>query len=73
MNIPEGYKLVPIIATHEMHEAGVQAIADSTCSFVDEVYDAMLAAAPTPPDHFRDLKDMVGYETTSAGQCSCSI
>ncbi len=66
MNIPEGWKLVPIRATDEMHDAGVQAIADSTSGFVDEVYDAMLAAAPTPPDHFRDFADMVGYDTTPA-------
>lgn len=51
MNVPEGFKLVPVELTEDMHAAAVRTI--SRCSgnadFPPRVYTAMLAAAPTPP------------------------
>lgn len=39
-------KSVPVVATEEMHEAGLKAIDESTSAFVDEVWEAMVKAAP---------------------------
>ena len=49
-SIPEGWKLVPIEPTYEMLEAGEGALVpthtDTPVSVPDDVYRAMLAAAP---------------------------
>lgn len=52
MNIPEGWKLVPIEPTEEMINEGVSAFGG--------VYRAMIEAAPTPPDQSYD-KVMADY------------
>lgn len=48
MNIPKGYKLVPVEPTCEMLHAAVKV------SGVLVIYEAMLAAAPTPPQPIYD-------------------
>jgi len=45
MNIPEGWKLVPVEPTEEMKGAGGEAYSFN----VENIYAAMLAAAPVPP------------------------
>lgn len=55
MNIPEGWKLVPVKETHEMRAAFREAEKGALLSGHDHIeaffcgYKAMLAAAPTPP------------------------
>lgn len=43
--VPDGWKLVPIVSTHEMKEAGVCAGA-VYYAIAKDVWSAMLAAAP---------------------------
>ena len=61
MNIPKGYKLVPVETTEEMNESGCQGYmaADGSAwvmhkSSMEAAYKAMLAAAPTPPQPIYD-------------------
>lgn len=52
MAVPEGWCLVPIRTTDEMNAAGMRAAGEfhrSRADAVDEVFKAMLAAAPVPP------------------------
>src|SRR5690606_2915761 len=64
--IPEGWRLVPEVATYEMVTAGMRALREAP---VKGVYASMLDAAPTPPvaadapDHaamHQQLLDMLG-------------
>lgn len=52
MNIPKGFKLVPIEPTEEMVYAMATAIHLSKTS--DQVYLELIAAAPAPPQHIYD-------------------
>lgn len=61
MNIPKGYKLVPVETTEEMNESGCQGYmaADGSAwvmhkSSMEAAYKAMLAAAPAPPQPIYD-------------------
>lgn len=45
---PEGWKLVPVGPTNEMHNAAIIAYYDSSGSDLRDVYRAMLAASPQP-------------------------
>lgn len=47
MNIPEGWKLVPVYPSVEMHNAGRKACGSGDMGH--HVYEVMLAAAPLPP------------------------
>lgn len=49
---PEGYALVPVEPTEEMHVAAVRTIIRCTgnADFPPRVWRAMIAAAPIPPD-----------------------
>lgn len=49
MNLPEGWKLVPVQPTEEMIKAGCGEGDDIYDSAFIRAYDAALAAAPTPP------------------------
>lgn len=50
MNIPKGYKLVPVEPTEEMLQAAYTEMGTPSCCVFDgAAYRAMLAAAPTPP------------------------
>lgn len=61
MNIPNGFKLVPVEPTCDMLHAGVKT------SGVLLVYEAMLAAAPTPPQPIYDeSKERELFEAWSA-------
>ena len=44
-SVPDGYKLVPIVSTDEMDNAGADHC-DGYLSTAQAVWDAMLAAAP---------------------------
>ena len=52
MNIPEGYKLVPVFPTDDMRDAGNVFVLSRAILF--ESYRAMLAAAPAPPQPIYD-------------------
>lgn len=55
MNIPKGYKLVPIEPTEEMIQAAYTEMGTPSCCALDEAaYRAMLAAAPAPPQPIYD-------------------
>lgn len=47
-SVPEGWKLVPVEATKEIEQA-FEHCKYSQCDYADSYWDAMLAAAPTPP------------------------
>lgn len=51
-NIPKGYKLVPVVPTDDMRDAGNVFVLSRAILF--ESYRAMLAAAPTPPQPIYD-------------------
>lgn len=56
-NIPEGFKLVPIVPTEQMIAAtvaGKQGAWRLRADMASESYTAMLAAAPTPPPTIYD-------------------
>lgn len=59
MNIPEGFKLVPVEPTAEMINAGQDQ------EFTVDVYAAMLASAPTPPQPIYDDSSIRGWEVGS--------
>ena len=60
MAIPEGWKLVPIIPTEKMIQAGCGEGDDIHESVFIRAYDAALDAAPTPTAE--------GYEDPDSGQ-----
>jgi len=47
-SVPDGWKLVPLEPTDEMYKAWLDGKGDQR-NYWDDVYKAMLAAAPTPP------------------------
>lgn len=52
MEIPEGWKLVPIKSSGKMDEAGQQSLSCHkfvSQSRISNIYDAMIADAPAPP------------------------
>ncbi|MCT5895769.1 hypothetical protein LZM58_06730, partial [Pseudomonas aeruginosa] len=50
-SVPEGWKLVPVVPTQEMHDAGRAALADGAHVPMATVFRAMLAAAPAQAQH----------------------
>ena len=64
MNIPKGYKLVPVEPTEEMLSA-MWSIMHSHGASTKVCYEAMLAAAPTPPQPIYDeVKERQLFEDT---------
>jgi hypothetical protein len=49
--VPEGWKLVPVEPTRQMMSQGHFAMAGTDRGKFRRIYQAMLAAAPTPSDH----------------------
>lgn len=49
MNVPKGWKLVPVEPTTEMMEAAFNATRDDQIDWMRQHYRAMPAAAPPPP------------------------
>lgn len=57
MSIPKGYKLVPVVPTAHMIDATVaddQGAKGLRAKIAVDAYNAMLAAAPTPPQPIYD-------------------
>lgn len=54
MNIPKGYKLVPVEITHEMLSALWSIMHSMGGPASQACYESMLAAAPTPPQPIYD-------------------
>jgi hypothetical protein len=55
MNIPEGWKLVPIEPTSNMRVAYYDCIPSRQFNVASQKWKAMLSAAPTPPAQLRNL------------------
>lgn len=80
MNIPKGYKLVPVEPTCSMVLAGLKALGGcvGSCgeasppdgSDIHDAFSEMLAAAPTPPQPIYDeAADLVAFEKWVAEEC----